>query len=118
VYGNNQIAPLLLNESRKCGIYTQWSFTQLWRRMESYHLQVNEWNWRTSFWARLARLRRPEIVCSASYVDFMSRANTAMCLNLDHMTGDSTYGRYGTRMKTQNMKVFDVPTLEELIQKP
>jgi hypothetical protein len=29
VYGNNQIAPLLLNESRKCGIYTQWSFTQL-----------------------------------------------------------------------------------------
>jgi hypothetical protein len=27
--------------------------------------------------ARLARLRRPIIVCSLSYVDFSSRANTA-----------------------------------------
>jgi hypothetical protein len=27
-YGNNQDAPLLTNGSRKCGIYTQWNFTQ------------------------------------------------------------------------------------------
>jgi hypothetical protein len=25
----------------KCGIYTQWNSTQPWRRMKSYHLQVN-----------------------------------------------------------------------------
>jgi hypothetical protein len=40
---------------------------------------------RTSFWVRLARLRRLNIVCSPSYVDFWSRANTAMWLDLGHM---------------------------------
>jgi hypothetical protein len=39
---------------RKIGIYKQWNFTQSWRLMKSYHLQVNGWNWRTSSWARLA----------------------------------------------------------------
>jgi hypothetical protein len=32
--------------------------------------------------------------------------------------GESTYGRYRNRQKTQNLKSFDVPTPEELIQKP
>jgi hypothetical protein len=76
-----------MNGSRKCGIYTQWSFTQPWRRMKSYHSQVNGWNWRTSFWPMLNRLRRPKITCSSSYADFRSRENTAMLLDLDHMTG-------------------------------
>jgi hypothetical protein len=31
---------------------------------------------------------------------------------------ESTYGRYGDRWKTQNMKMCDFPTAEELIQKP
>jgi hypothetical protein len=73
-----------MNGLRKCGIYTWWNFTQPWRRMKSYHLQVNGWNWRTSFWVRLVRLR-PKIVCSTTYADFRSRANTAM-LDLGHMT--------------------------------
>jgi hypothetical protein len=46
-YGNNQDAPLLMNGLRKCGIYTQWSFTQPGRRTKSYS-QVNGWKWRTS----------------------------------------------------------------------
>jgi hypothetical protein len=66
-YANNQDAPLMMNGSRKCGICTQWNFTQPWRRMKSYHLQGNRWNWVTSFWLRLARLRRPKILCSPSY---------------------------------------------------
>jgi hypothetical protein len=32
--------------------FTQWNFTQSWRRMKSYS-QINGWNWRTSFWAKL-----------------------------------------------------------------
>jgi hypothetical protein len=41
---------------------------------------------------RSARLRRPKIVCSPSYVDFRSRANAAMLLDLDHMTkGEHTW---------------------------
>jgi hypothetical protein len=75
-----------MNGSRKCGIYTQWSFTHPWRRMKSCHCQVNRWNWRTSFWVRLARLRRPKIICSPSYAEFRSRANAAMWLDLGHMT--------------------------------
>jgi hypothetical protein len=34
------------------------------------------------------------------------------------MIRESTYRRYGDRYETQNMKVSDVPTAEELIQKP
>jgi hypothetical protein len=33
---------------KKCGIYTQWSFTQSQRRMKFCHSQVNGWKWRTS----------------------------------------------------------------------
>jgi hypothetical protein len=65
---------------------TQWNSTQLRREMKSYHLQVNGWSWRTSFWARSARLRRPKIVCSPSYADLRSRAKAAMWLDLDHKT--------------------------------
>jgi hypothetical protein len=36
--------------------------------------------------ARSTRLRRPKIVCSFSYVDFRSRANAAVWLDLDHKT--------------------------------
>jgi hypothetical protein len=38
--------------------------------MKSHHSQVNGWNWRKSFWARLVRFRRSKIVCSPSYADF------------------------------------------------
>jgi hypothetical protein len=43
------------------------------------------WNWRTSSCARLARPRRPKIICSPSYADFRSRANTIRGLDFDHM---------------------------------
>jgi hypothetical protein len=82
---------------RKCGIYTQWNFMQPWRRMKSYHSQVNRWNWRTSSWARLAKLRRPKIKCYPSYVDFRSRANTARGLDFDHMIRWEHTGRYENR---------------------
>jgi hypothetical protein len=67
--------------------YTQWNFMQPWRRMKCYHSQVNGWNWRTSSWTRLAWLRRPKIVCSPSYADIRSRANTKRELDFDHMIG-------------------------------
>jgi hypothetical protein len=65
-------------------------------RMKSYHSQVTRWNWRTSFWVRLARLRRPKIVSSPSYADFRSRANIAMWLDLGHTTRGE-HRRYGDR---------------------
>jgi hypothetical protein len=33
---------------------------------------------------RLARLRKPKIICCLSYVDFRSRAKAAMLLNFGH----------------------------------
>jgi hypothetical protein len=36
--------PTLTNGSRKCGIYTQWNFTQPQRKMKFCHLQINRWN--------------------------------------------------------------------------
>jgi hypothetical protein len=38
-YGNSQDAPLVTNGSRKCGIYTEWNFTQPQRRMKLHHSQ-------------------------------------------------------------------------------
>jgi hypothetical protein len=38
-----------------------------------------------SFWVRLAWPKRPKIVCSPSYVDIRSRANTTMGLDFEHM---------------------------------
>jgi hypothetical protein len=35
--------PQPTNESRICGIYTQWNFTQP-QRMKFCHFQVNGWN--------------------------------------------------------------------------
>jgi hypothetical protein len=40
---------------------------------------------------RLARPKRPKIVCSPSYVDFRSRANAVMFLDVGHvLRGDCT----------------------------
>jgi hypothetical protein len=68
-YRNSQGAPLLTNGLRKCGFYRQWNFTQPGRRMKFCQSQINWWNWRTSIYVRLARLRRPQAACSPSYVD-------------------------------------------------
>jgi hypothetical protein len=43
---------------------------------------------------------------STSYVDFRSRANAVMLLNLGHMQEESTYQRNGDKQETQNLKVF------------
>jgi hypothetical protein len=53
--------------------------------MKSYHFQVNGWNWRMSSYVKLARLRRPKIVCSPSYADFRSKTNAVILLELGHM---------------------------------
>jgi hypothetical protein len=45
-------------------------------------------------------------------------ANTAMLLDLGHMTRGEHIRELWDRQETQNLKVFDVPTPEELIQKP
>jgi hypothetical protein len=59
-----------------------------------------------------------KIVYSPSYVDFRSRVNIAMLLDLGHMlTGEHIREEWGS-VETQNMKVFDVPTAVELIQDP
>jgi hypothetical protein len=61
-------------------------FYSAMKKNEILSLQVNGWNWRTSFWVRSSTLRRPKIVCSLSYADFRSRANAVMWLDLDNMT--------------------------------
>jgi hypothetical protein len=64
--------------------------------MKSYHSQVNGKNWRTSSSTRLARLRRPKIICSLSHADFRSRANAVMLLDLNHMLrGEHIWEEWG-----------------------
>jgi hypothetical protein len=48
------------------------SFASKWMELENIIL------------SEVARLRRPKILCPASYVDFRSRANAAVLLDLGH----------------------------------
>jgi hypothetical protein len=66
-------------------LYTM-EFYSFMKKNEMLSFQVHGWKLRTSFWARLARLRRPKVVCSPSYAVFKSRANAAMWLDFGHMT--------------------------------
>jgi hypothetical protein len=59
-------------------------FYSAMKKNEIYHSQINGWNWRTSSWARLARPRRPKIICTPSYVGFRSMAKAVMLLDLGH----------------------------------
>jgi hypothetical protein len=74
-----------MNGLRKCGIYTQWNFTQPQTRMKFCHLQVNGWNWRTSSSVKLARLRRPKIACFPSYAVFRPKTNAVILSDMGHM---------------------------------
>jgi hypothetical protein len=62
---------------------------------------------------KLARLRRPKIVCSASYADCKPKTNAVILLDMGYtLSGEHV----GIGKKTQNFKVFDVPTVEEVIK--
>jgi hypothetical protein len=61
------------------------SFSSEWMELENIIL------------SEVARLRRPKIVCSPSYVDFGSRANTARGLYFGHMIRGEHKGRYEDR---------------------
>jgi hypothetical protein len=56
--------------------------------MKFCHSQVNGWNWRTSSQVKLARLKRPKIACSPSYVDYEQicgpKTNAVILLDMDH----------------------------------
>jgi hypothetical protein len=82
-----------MNGLRKCGIHTQWNFSQPQRRMKFCHSQVNGWNWRTSSYTNLARLRRPKIAFSSSYVDYRAKTNAIVLLDMGHtLRGEYTGG--------------------------
>jgi hypothetical protein len=51
---------------------------------------------------RLARPRRPKIMCSPSYADFRSRANTTRGLDFDHIMRWEHTGRCEDRQETPN----------------
>jgi hypothetical protein len=64
--------------------------------MKFCHLQVNGWNWRTSYSAKLARLRGPKIKCSPSYRGFRTKTTAVILLNMSHMLrGECAQEEYG-----------------------
>jgi hypothetical protein len=73
-----------MNGLKKCGICTLWNFTEPQRRMKFCHSRVNGWNWRTSSQAKLAKLRRPKIICCLSYVGFRPETNAIILLDMGH----------------------------------
>jgi hypothetical protein len=87
--------PLLTNGLRKCDIYTQWNSTQSQKRMKFCHSQVNGWNWRTSSYAKLVRIKRPNVAYSPSCVDYRPKTNAAMLWDMGHIKGRPCTGGIG-----------------------
>jgi hypothetical protein len=81
--------------------------------MKFYHSQVNGWNWRTSSYVKLARLRRPKIICSPSYADYSPKTNAVILLVMGHTKGRICKRGIGKGKKTLDLNVVDVLTVEE-----
>jgi hypothetical protein len=80
-----------MNGLRKCVTYTQWNFI---------HLQINGWNWRTSFQVKLARLRKPKIVCSPSDAVYSHKTNAVILLDMGHtLRGEPSWEKEGKGRK-------------------
>jgi hypothetical protein len=52
---------------------------------------------------RLAWLKRPKIICSPSYVDIRSRANTTRGLDYEHMIIPGAFKTYANLWKGKNL---------------
>jgi hypothetical protein len=65
---------------------------------------------------RLARLRRPKIVCSPSFADFRPKTNTIILMDVGPMLRGEHIQEEQEKIGNPNLKVFDVPTAEELIK--
>jgi hypothetical protein len=69
--------------------------------MKFCHLQANEWNWRTSSYAKLIRFRRPKSICSPSFSDYRPKTNAAILSDTGHSKGQRHMGgiRQGKKSK-------------------
>jgi hypothetical protein len=67
--------------------------------MKCYHLQVNRWNWKTSYYMKLARLRRPKIACALSYADYRLSKRSDIIGHRSHTQGRTCIGRIGKERK-------------------
>jgi hypothetical protein len=102
-----------MNRLRKCGIYTQWNFTQPQRIMKFCHPKVNGWNWRTSFQVKLARLRMSKTVCSHSHADYRPKTKAAMFWSMHHTKGKLCKRGIEQWKETKNLNEVDVLTVQE-----
>jgi hypothetical protein len=59
---------------------------------------------------KLARLRRPKIICSPSHADYISKTNAVMLLDMGHKLREDRSGGIGEGKETKNLKVVDVLT--------
>jgi hypothetical protein len=67
--------------------------------MEFFHLQVNRWNWRTSSYVRLVRLRRPKATCSLSYAGYRPKPVAAVLLERITLRASPTQAGWGKGRK-------------------
>jgi hypothetical protein len=61
-------------------------------------------------------LRKPKLACSPSYVDYRSKTNAVILLDMGHtLGGEHTWEEEGKRKENENLNVVDVLTVEEQI---
>jgi hypothetical protein len=74
----------------------QWVIDEIKEEIKSF-LEINE-NENTTY--KLARLRRPKVICSPSYVDFRLKTNAVILLDMGHtLRGEHIQEEYGRGRK-------------------
>jgi hypothetical protein len=73
-----------MNGLRKCGIDIQWNFTQPQRRMKFCYSPSKWMELENIILSEVSQVQRPKIVCSPSYVDYRSKTNAVILLDMGH----------------------------------
>jgi hypothetical protein len=68
------------------------------------HVGITTHTTGTSLPVKLARLRRPKIVCSPSYVDNRPKTNAVILLDMGHTLRGDLHGRDGERERKPKLE--------------
>jgi hypothetical protein len=66
---------------------------------------------------KLARLRRPKVACSPSYVQYRLNTNAAILWDMGHTKGRLHLGGIRQEKETKNLNEVAVLSVQEFIQK-
>jgi hypothetical protein len=73
-----------MNGLRKCGVYTQWNFTQ--PQMNEILSFASKWlELENIILSKVSQAQKAKVICSPSYADFRPKTVAVVLLDMGHM---------------------------------